>query len=198
MNSEVQFYFPSIVLKTKLENFSEIKDDLIEEIYKIRQEDDGIQNSNRGGWHSHNILYEECFNKYVKIITRHSSELLFQVIKKETKLKYSCMWININKRGDHNRSHCHPQCDFSAVLWIKGQGSQYGNLEFQSPHIFDQSKLLHSLNPDIKDRFSMYPGMWLVPEEGQMVIFPSNLNHLVYENTVDCDRISIAFNINLQ
>jgi len=54
------------------------------------------------------------------------------------------------------------------------------------------------LNPDIKDRFSMHPGMWLVPEEGQMVIFPSNLNHLVYENTVDCDRISIAFNINLQ
>ena len=55
-NPEVFKFFPEPVFKYKFKNFKNFNKELANYIYKLHKEDtDGINRSNRGGWHSKNF-----------------------------------------------------------------------------------------------------------------------------------------------
>jgi len=198
MSSVINLYFPSIFFLSEIENFSSIKHNLLDKIYEFHQENDiGVEYSNCGGWHSEDITDEKNFEPYVKLLENKILECLNSVLEDGTRISITEMWININKRGDFNRTHTHTECDFSGVIWINTCGSQSGNIEFENPNLFEQSKILHKLKENIKNEFALHRSIWMEPKEGMIVIFPSNMRHLVFPNKTDSDRISISFNISL-
>ena len=106
------------------------------------------------------------------------------------------MWININKWRDFNSAHVHPGCDLSGVLWIKTPKDS-GTFEFDSPHLFSQFRVMECYSEEITDRHKLYPSYWIPSEEGKIVFFPASLSHKVNSSQSREDRISVAFNIDV-
>ena len=52
-NKKTSFLFPKLVVSGDIENFTDIRQDLIDWIYKFKEKNSGISKiSNRGGWQS--------------------------------------------------------------------------------------------------------------------------------------------------
>ena len=191
-------YFPSLMLKTEMTEFNNIKDELIKWIIDYQKENTSINRSNIGGWHSISNIFEvDDFKKYSCLIKKEVDHCLTNVLDNFS-FEITESWININGKGNFNLTHTHPESDFSAVLWVLTLGEKSGRLEFENPHTFEQSRVLTKLKQKIKKDFNCDKSHWFVPNDGVLLMFPSNLRHMVFPNTTDTSRISISFNINIK
>ena len=60
IKSEILKFFPEPVFKYKVDNYKTFNKELIKYIYELYKSDiDGIERSNRGGWHSKNFELTE-------------------------------------------------------------------------------------------------------------------------------------------
>lgn len=184
--------FPSIVTEVECDFYSFIQPSLIEWIYNYQKTADGVAFSNRGGWQSPSNFYlNESFDKYTDYILKNA---LMSLTHYDLKFKLSNMWINLNKKGDYNVIHNHPNSIISGVFWVKTP-ENCGSLTFDSPHSFTQSLLLNSIDSEIAKEQNYYESFTFDPKEGTIILFPSELLHGVEPNESDEDRISIAFNL---
>ena len=84
-------------------------------------------------------------------------------------------WANVNRAGDYNSLHNHPQQHLAAVYYVKasppgGLGTPDGLLELRDPRPaagFNGHATL----------FSAYP-MRFAPEPGMLVMFPAFVDHI--------------------
>lgn len=106
------------------------------------------------------------------------------------KKKYNIIesWFNISNKNDYQHFHIHDNFDFSGVYYHKTNGND-GNIVFNNPSLAARS---HQLTSKIGSQ------AYFTPKEGGIIIFPSFLEHAVYQNTTDNERISIAFNARLK
>jgi hypothetical protein len=131
------------------------------------------------------------FNAYIQGASKFYNEKTFRN-------KYIEMtgkaWINYMKAGDFNPPHHHSD-DFSFVLYLKipktlrkehekynGTSTGPGAIEFQ---LGDYRPFSNS-------------SAYYFPEEGDIFIFPANLNHFVYPFKSKGDRISVSANLLLK
>ncbi len=105
----------------------------------------------------------------------------------ETYLQY---WANYNLPGDYNRKHHHSDTIFllSGVVYLKVPPNS-GRISFHDP----RGSVVESI-ADYK-YYGYEPEVFIDPEPGMVVYFPSWLEHEVEKNESDEDRVSIAFNI---
>lgn len=188
--------FPVPIHKFDVNRFSEIQDELIDYIYRMRDEDPvGNKKSNSGGgWQSSCFSIHNKDDILKKFLINCLSE--FPHIKKSVKLIVSA-WININPPDAFNLKHDHPTSDLSGVLWIKSQ-KDCGNIVFESPCSFATYKEVDSYIDDFKDSNRYTHNYHFNPIEGRILVFPSHLKHKVNPNKSQEDRISVSFNIRLQ
>jgi len=189
-----EYIFPTPIHFFYIEGFENIKNKLIDYAYDFKKRyPKGRVISNRGGWQSPisrvvqdgDLLSTLLFNSLTSI--PHIKEDNVYIISS---------WININKSGDYNIKHSHPNCDLSGVFWIKTP-ENCGNLEFDNPTMFEEYDLVNSCTDEFKD-YSKFHHSWIYqPIEGRGLVFPSHLNHHVHENKSNDDRISVSFNIRL-
>ena len=107
-------------------------------------------------------------------------------------------WLNINRKGDYNNAHHHPRCHLGGVFWIKTPPNS-GNIEFTSSYEFVGFEELEKLYPDeFVEKYNSYRIYYFPPVAGDILIFPSHLQHEVKENKSDEDRISVSFNISIK
>lgn len=189
------FLFPSLVSLIKCENFSDIQSDLISWIYNYQQKDEGRVLSNMGGWQSSkNPLEERSFDRYKSYIKDHINEICNDTLNAEVILDN--LWININKKNDFNWNHIHPQSHLSGVFWVKCPKNS-GTLVFDSPNNFSDHRIYQAMKKNYSTKFYMHEVSNFQPEEGSLILFPPNLRHGVTPNLSNEDRISIAFNLQL-
>ena len=55
----------------------------------------------------------------------------------------------------------------------------------------------YEVKEDFKKKTNCYPGYWIPPKEGTMLLFPASVVHRVHVCQSDEDRISAAFNLAL-
>lgn len=185
--------FPSIANYVECDNFSEIRNDLIDWIYNYKTGVESVHFSNRGGWQSPSNFYvnNPTFDRFRDYIVNHALE--------STKF-YGCkfylsnMWINVNGKENYNMLHDHPVSVLSGVIWIKTPENS-GNLIFHNPHSFAQSQLIGNIDSEVAKKTNYYFEFYFQPQEGCMAIFPSDLMHYVGNNQSDDERISISFNL---
>jgi uncharacterized protein (TIGR02466 family) len=182
-------------------DFAEIKDEFVKMCYFEMQSGDSsrVISNRAGGWQSdEKWFFEErnkLFNSYLHKIVE---KLFYDVFDHSGELSFTMgCWININPPGAYNVSHTHPGCDYAGVFYI--------NLpDDDSPIVFDgpESHYHHSTysmySDNFKSYYGIYPEIEVHPTEGTVIIFPSSLRHFVDDNKSDEDRISIAFNVNIE
>ena len=198
-NPEVFKFFPEPVFKYKFKNFKNFNKELANYIYKLYEEDtNGINRSNRGGWHSKNFELKDKNSIQLKFAIELQKYILttFQNLGWKTQnqnIRIKEMWAIINKKDDFNVVHTHPNSYLSAAYYVKAPKNcgrfQVENLNIAKRHSY----------PEIANRneFNMQVG-GLEVDEGDLLIFPGYLPHKVAKNESDDDRIVISFNIDIK
>jgi len=190
----IENYFSSKVAWTDLDMDLQLIEN---HCYKLMSENKGRNFSNRDGWQSNDLIFPNILDNTAQTIVNAAATYFKELKgKKDYDTILQNMWININKPQGYNISHSHPQSDLSAVLWINSP-EKSGKLCFNSPNVFSQHKTIEKCRENVKESLNYYHDFWIEPSEGKMIVFPSDLIHLVDVNESEEDRISISFNITL-
>lgn len=96
-------------------------------------------------------------------------------------------WLNIADKDDHHGHHCHPGYSISGVYYFR-ISEQQGTISFNNPN----PAMLYCQFPQGR---SCPATVDVVPDDGDILLFPSWLMHTTRRNKVDDQRISVAFNI---
>jgi uncharacterized protein (TIGR02466 family) len=97
-------------------------------------------------------------------------------------------WFTMSTKGQSSKFHNHSNCMMSGVLYLQTSENS-GNIIFEN---FNNER--YSL--DIKEYNVFNSPRWsLKPEDGQLVMFPSEVHHKIAENKSDTTRYSLAFNL---
>ena len=195
LNYKTVNLFPSPIHSLGIDNFNDYKDQLIKETYQEKDENPiGRKISNYGGWQSDQININHCKSETLKEIIIGSLSRL-EPLSDNISMAVEG-WKNINGPGDFNVKHNHPRSNLSGVLWIKTPKDS-GNIVFTSPQFFDKFQELYSYNDEFKLKSNAYMTYYFIPKEGNILMFPSSLEHEVKENKSNEDRISFSFNVQL-
>ena len=196
-NKKEFFLFPKQVVSGNINNFDKIKDDLIDWIYKFKENNPGISKiSNKGGWQSQSklVFTDEGFEKFSDYLIPPVTELLknYKIYKE---IRIVQMWLNINGPNSYNVSHRHPGSDLSGVIWVK-QTPESGRFVFDDLDNVDQI-LTVNMDPQHLKEKNMLPEIVPDYKDGTIILFPSMLTHRVEINETNEDRISISFNLKI-
>lgn len=183
-------YFVTPVYKKILDlDCSEIEKQCLE----YRNQNDGVQATNVGGWQSRNINSATNAMQFIHDLKKG----IFQGMK-EIKLKYQLniksleflhMWININGPNDYNRQHIHTNSFFSGVYYVTVPKNS-GNLAFFPPNLL--RNYAHVIPNGVE---KMNKAFSIIPEKNLLCLFPSWTEHEVLRNDSDSERISVSFNL---
>ena len=181
--------FTTSIYKSEIEGLDLGK--ITQEIFDYQKQNDGVKNSNHGGWQSLNVDYPTKTIPSIDMIIERilpfirEAFLDYGLAQEEYYIHY---WLNVNRKYNYNIPHFHGDSKMSAVLYIKVP-SDSGNIIFERT-----DNMIHTF--DIKNQ-NNFPAYYVKPLEGSLIVFPSQLKHYVEQNlTNDNDdrRVSIAFN----
>ena len=196
---EIFKFFPEAIFKYKLKDFKNLNKELSEYAYRLQSEDkDGLERSNKGGWHSENfelIIKGSIQNRFALILQKYILRVFqnngWKTENKNIRIKE--MWAIINKTGDFNVVHTHPNCYLSAAYYVKAP-EKCGRFQIENPNIakknfYPEIKIKNELNVQVAG---------IEIEEGDLLIFPGYLPHKVRANESNEDRIVISFNVDIK
>lgn len=182
-----------------LEQLAEIRDYLLSQ----RQLSAGETKSNRGGWHSSGNLFNPAEYRVFPALQETITQALFRYIgevfnyRGEIQLALNG-WTVINGPGAYNAPHNHAANLLSGAFYITvPPGMKGGEIVFQDPRLN-----LNAHETPAMRQFGIKPP-WMAthlnvaPVAGDLLIFPSWLNH--YVEPFQCDdpgavRIVVSFN----
>ena len=196
---EIFKFFPEAIFKYKLEDFKNLNKELSEYVYKLQSEDkNGLVRSNKGGWHSENFelrIKYSIQNRFALILQKYILKVFqnngWKTENKNIRIKE--MWAIINKTGDFNVIHTHPNSYLSAAYYVKAP-EKCGRFQIENPNIAKKN-----FYPEIKTKNELnlqVAGIEI--EEGDLLIFPGYLPHKVRANESNEDRIVISFNVDIK
>lgn len=157
--------------------------------------------SNAGGWQTPGNLItglQPCIQALKQRIETMVFDLVGELVRKDgTERTFTLLidaWANVNRNGDYNIVHTHPNCMWSGVYYVA-----LGEPDKSIPY----SGLLELLDPRESANYIQIQNTVLdartfienIP--GRMVLFPSWLKHMVHPFIGSGNRISIAFNVNV-
>lgn len=100
-------------------------------------------------------------------------------------------WFNKTERGQRHHRHWHPNSIYSGIVYLAGDETE-GRTRFISSQY--ETVEYNTANSNIYNSKS-----WSIdPVVGNMLIFPSNVEHLVEDYNSDTPRITLSFNTFLQ
>ena len=192
----IEPFFTSFFATTNLPTIN--NEELIRYSYELKSQSQGVLKSNAGGWQSESLSIPNSeVAKLVDIIRDHITEVAncLKLTNDKTIVSLENIWININPKVSFNRPHVHPKSVFSGTYYVKCPEQVGGAIVFLHP----ATNFQYHINPDlVTDWNDFTSGNYrFSPAAGDLIIFPSYLNHYVEPNSADEDRISIAFNAGL-
>ena len=183
---QAESFYPTPVWRFNISesDMGEIEN-LVLAVYEIKkQEPEGNVRSNFNSWQSPDDLHERPeFEKFTKMILNIAEVQIHNY-------PWQCigMWAGINPKGGGNHVHAHEGV-LSGTIWLAAETESSGGLAF--------------IDPRIRSKMSGARGNFLFstsnkgyhPVPGAGVIFPAWLEHFVFENKSEEERISISFNL---
>ena len=193
MKIDLLSLFPVEVFKTHIDDIDNKK--LSNIVYEKEKNEPSGQKTNIGGWQSLGNLIED--KRFIKVL--ENVDKAFQTVYEknnyidEIKVAVESMWINVNRPKDYNKSHIHPEVHWAFVYYIKVQ-EKSGDLVFEDPRI---RRTMQTQAIFKKDYYNLSSAaiISLTPQVGDLIIFPSYLEHFVEPNLSKEPRISISGNI---
>ena len=168
-----------------------VDNDAIKEYcYHLKDNTEGVEISNRGGWHSKEILeplpdaLNELFSNFLGFVNDYCAQITGL-----NNLMLGNFWVNINQKYDYNRSHDHQNSILSGVYYVDCEGEDVGNFVAERD---DTAEFFLGSYKNV----SGFTGtsFAITPLTGFAFLMPSWVLHSVEQNLTDRDRISVAFN----
>ena len=191
MNIEANFYYLGPLLyRTKVFN-----EDLIK-IFKLNQRSKKLDHRSRLAGHIKKEHTFEDLDKLRKILDPYL--LSFNSVYQEwygdriKPYKIESAWINSMVAGEYNPVHCHVNCNWSAVMFLKIPDKLKRE---QEKHVGTASKpgsISFLAGPVVENYINFKT---FTPQNGDLFIFPKNLYHFVEPFKSKGERISLAFNL---
>ena len=180
--SQEHMLFATPFWQTQVQNMD--NKPLKEYCYKMREETEGVVISNRGGWHSGEILepipneLQHFFDQTVLWANNYCAQ-----ITNITDLVLGNWWVNINPPGTYNRRHDHQKSILSGVYYVDCEGEDIGRLvvERDDNMEFFAGRYQNS-SPMCMNSFHM------LPYTGFLLMFPAWTYHSVEINQSNRDR----------
>jgi uncharacterized protein (TIGR02466 family) len=183
-------WFSTPIWESEVNNINnqEIKDYCL----YLKDNTKGVNISNRGGWHSSEILLPmpQDLRSLFSNLEVFVNENCFREMGVPN-LKFGNFWVNVNHPGSYNLPHDHQKSILSGVYYVSVPFDNMGDLIL---HRGDNAE--YFLQSDI-ERISTKSNSLVAikkPIESVFYIFPSWVKHHVECNNSQGDRISIAFN----
>ena len=203
ISQDVSMLFGSLLVVHDWPDSDKLNDDLAE-ILLAREKSTakgGMHRSNAGGWQSPGNLIdwpEAPIRELKKRIETLSFNLTDQIIRDDGSQRSFRLlldaWGNINRSGDYNVVHAHPNCMWSGCYYV-GCGepdksiAQNGLLELLDPR--EAANYIQIAN-------TIFDGRQFVENvPGRMLLWPGWMKHMVHPFTGKGNRISIAYNVNV-
>jgi uncharacterized protein (TIGR02466 family) len=171
-------------------------DDALNWCLKMPEEQQGRVRSNRGGFQSEAFSVGDI--PELSAVESFLSDCLRQ-LERQAEKEYGCSmklrpqpngscWVNINKKGDFNIAHFHPNAAFSFVCYLQVADPE-SKLVFHRPDLSSHYPF-NNFQTDFYARES-----YCQVESGLGLLFPAWLQHEVCENNSATPRVSVAINI---
>jgi uncharacterized protein (TIGR02466 family) len=173
-----------------------LNEELRETILELEQTSEGVSKSNVGGWHSQqNFLTHDLapVTEFRERLSQFSEKLLHEFSRPGVEFTFRIdSWANVLRHGQYHSVHSHPNAVWSGVYYLTDnekleEQPLSGRLELLDPR--PGTHLTYA------DTSNLYGRFLLNPNAGQIIVFPSWMQHLVHPYFGDGERISIAFNI---
>ena len=188
--------FATPVLRYEVEDHGSLNAALLEEGARLRAASEGVDKSNRGGWHSEGNLFDDPAAPIARLkdeataaIWQANDQIGAKADPEDLDLRLFA-WMNANPKGGFNAPHTHPGAHWSGVYYVAQPEMETGTsgmIEFIDPRTdLPGWRLLKAPPFRLKKK--------LRPMPGEMILFPSYLVHWVYPNEAEEERVSIAFN----
>jgi uncharacterized protein (TIGR02466 family) len=163
---------------------------LKEYAYTLRDNTEGVVISNRGGWHSKEMLkplpdaMNLLFTNFQGFVNDYCAQITGL-----NQLQVGNFWFNINGKHHYNRTHDHQNSILSAVYYIDAEGDDIGNFVVERD---DTAEFFLGSYKNLNQfTGTSFP---IRPLTGFAFIMPSWVKHSVDANLEDRDRISLAVN----
>ena len=183
-------WFSTPIWESEIKNINnqEIKDYCL----YLKANTKGVNISNRGGWHSSEILLPmpQDLRSLFSNLEVFVNENCFKEMGVPN-LKFGNFWVNINTPNSYNLAHDHQNSILSGVYYVSVPHDNMGDLIL---HRGDTAE--YFLKSDV-ERIGTKANSFVAvkkPIESVFYIFPSWVKHHVESNNSQGDRISIAFN----
>ena len=167
-----------------------IDNDKIKEIILEKEKNEPSRSiSNIGGWQSVNsILEENGFSEIKDFLLECFSSIKNEFYRDDIKFLLNGDWANVNRFGHYNTSHVHGNSHWSCAYYVT---ETYGApLFFKDPRVRKDTDASHLY---LKNKyFNTMGSEKSMP--GEVIFFPSWLEHGVAKNSTDNPRISISCN----
>jgi uncharacterized protein (TIGR02466 family) len=150
----------------------------------------GRRKTNLGGYQSDDDFLSQPVCAGLVARLTHALGLVRRSLRIVQDLEIRGGWVNINGPGAFNARHVHPRSYLSGVYYLQG-GEQSGPLVFHTPLLAKEMTDPDFTEPPVHGwDVATYP---VVP--GRCLIFPSWLEHSVFPNRDEQERVSISFNV---
>lgn len=103
------------------------------------------------------------------------------------------IWYNVYKKDVYQEKHSHFPHHFSMIHYVEFDPREHPTTKFFNPSILST----HFLQDQIPDRMTQQTKEFDDIEEGDIIFFPSFVEHLVKPNKSNKRRITISLNLSL-
>lgn len=159
---------------------------------KVRDEKPGVNISNRGGWHSGELItpippsLDQLFTELTSFVND-----VPQRYTGTSNLILGNWWININGKHDYNFPHDHRNSVLSGTYYVSVPKENMGDLLL---HRGDTAEFFLTSKVEREPTMANATTIPCPVKESMFYLFPSWVKHSVERNNTDEERISIAFN----
>lgn len=165
---------------------------IAEYCYKVRDEKPGVNISNRGGWHSGELItpippaLDQLFNDLTVFVNDVPQRYIGT-----SNLVLGNWWININGKYDYNEPHDHQNSVLSGTYYVQVPEKNMGDLIL---HRGDNAEFFLTSKVEREQTMANAMAVPCPVKESMFYLFPSWVKHSVERNESNKERISIAFN----
>ena len=159
-----------------------------------RLDGEGVWKSNALSWHSRNFQEDPQLRWLMERLAGCVSDWLVGFGMKVGSVKVTSAWGMHCPPGGYNAGHCHPGCDWSAVVHLTTVADGTSRLVLNDPRI-QRSMVSDVFVKGCRPEWA-YKRMKVRPRKGWVCVFPSWLWHETEASTTD--RFAVASNLKVR
>ncbi len=191
MSHQIAAMFPTLVSLVTFDRAAEFNPRARRRLAELEEGGGGVAKD--GQWQSgHELHKDPVFRELADFAEKAVADRFEALRYRPATLAITGFWGNVNRPGYQHMAHAHSNNFISGVYYVTAPESG-GGIVFQDPR-----KQFQVLVPTIAEITDMNSTAVRLPAvEGQMLLFPSWLEHFTETNRSDVPRVSIAFNLML-